>query len=172
MSAALIEVRSELTANAIGEPFKRAHSSHRDSVQCLLEAGQQLRDTKRGMSHGDWIEWVQANRETLGFGLRTAQRLLNAAKATATTHLNDEDAAELNRRIWGNLSSEPSAPRERSPVLAAAPAILPTETDRLLTALELAWAYFRDRDPCDTPKTPEALKLAQNLREWIEEWVR
>lgn len=163
-------VAVDLSAGAIGQLFQRAHGSHQESVQCLIEAGRRLRDIKRDLSHGEWQKWVLANREALGFGLQTAQRLMNAAKTSPATLLNDEDAAELNRRIWGHLSRDAGMPKVRNPVVAAEMATLPTETDRLLTALELAWAYFRDRDPCDTPKTPEALKLAQHVREWLSEW--
>lgn len=164
-------VAVDLSADAIGQLFQRAHGSHQESVQCLIEAGRRLREVKRDLSHGEWGSWVQNNRDHLGFGYSTARRLLNAAANCASTRiLKDDEAAEINRRIWGNLASEPTAPKLRTPVIAAPMATLPSETDRLLTALELAWAYFRDRDPCDTPRTPEALRLAQRVREWLAEW--
>jgi hypothetical protein len=56
-------------------------------------------------AHGQWLPWLEANRDALGFDApRIAQRLIKAASnTTLTTHLDDPVALiAINRLIHGN----------------------------------------------------------------------
>ena len=48
--------------------------------------------------------WLEANKETLGFGELAAQRMMRAAKAnpSLTKDLTEDGALDLSRRMWGN----------------------------------------------------------------------
>src|SRR5262245_9969677 len=90
----------------IGDLYRRGKSSMVDSVRYLIEAGQRLTAKKDSLKHGEWLPWLEANADALGFDNRsTAQRLMNAAKranGALTHHLNEEQAAVIGREIWGN----------------------------------------------------------------------
>ena len=72
-----------------------------------LEAGRLLAAKKDELGHGHFGEWIEANKGELGFTtLRTAQKLMAAAKKAATLNVALEPSS-----IWGNKSAEEKAKR-------------------------------------------------------------
>ena len=48
------------------------------------------------MAHGELLPWLEANEGSLGFGVRTAQRLIKAAaNATLASHLDAPEALSV-----------------------------------------------------------------------------
>jgi ParB family chromosome partitioning protein len=100
-------------ASAIGGLFRKAHATHVDSVRYLFQCGERLREKKTTLSHGGWLPWLEANREILGFGERTAQLLIKGANSNPqlasdsqnpklTADLPPAECLKINRKIWGN----------------------------------------------------------------------
>jgi len=75
-----------------------------DSLRHLIETGRRLQEKKDGLSHGEWLSWLEINKEVLGFGHTAATRLMKAAaKYCVDATFDDEtEARRLNRLIWGN----------------------------------------------------------------------
>ena len=87
---------------------KRAWEAIRDSIKYYLQAGQKLIHKKDSMPHAEWLTWLRANADMLGFKHRTtASRLMKAAAANdaLTHHLNEAQGVQINRRLWGNLTA-------------------------------------------------------------------
>ena len=98
-------------AIAIGDLYARSRASFIESViesvETLIECGRRLTEKKASPSiaHGEWLPWLEANAGVLGFAeARTAQRLMKAAKANAssTSYLDGPTALKLSRQMWGN----------------------------------------------------------------------
>ena len=68
----------------VGAAYQRGRGS-------LIEAGRLLAGVKATLSHGEWLPWLKANADALGFGESTAARLMKLAANSAST-----------RDIWGN----------------------------------------------------------------------
>ena len=74
-----------------------------DGLKYYVECGIRLKAVKGSMPHGQWISWLETNEEMLGFGERHAQRLLKvASKATLASDLEDTEALEISRLLWGH----------------------------------------------------------------------
>ena len=92
-------------AIVIGTLYERSRASLVDAVTARLECGQRLAEKKALMAHGEWQGWLDAHEGVLGFSeARTAQRLMKAAKANAssTSYLDGPTAVKLSRQMWGN----------------------------------------------------------------------
>jgi phage N-6-adenine-methyltransferase len=76
-------------------------------VHHLIEAGQRLAEKKASLGRGEWLPWLEANYEVLGFGPRTAQRLLKLgdSKYEVNVALDEADAVQISRLIWGNTTT-------------------------------------------------------------------
>jgi hypothetical protein len=114
-------VRYDTDAAEIGTLYR---SGITYGVLYMAEAGRRLKQKKEEVGHGNWLAWLEANADALGFDNdSTARRLMKAAtlvaEAIATkiaanfaatdepnrelTHVLEEDeAVEINRKIWGN----------------------------------------------------------------------
>jgi hypothetical protein len=104
------EDRLDRDAVAIGSLYRKGREAILDSVKYHLQAGRKLIQKKHSMSHGEWVPWLLANADVLGFKHRTtASRLMKAAAANdASAHRLDEaEAIQINRRLWGNLAAVP-----------------------------------------------------------------
>jgi hypothetical protein len=90
----------------IGEFYEAARNSIIDSVRHAAEAGRRLAEKKASLKHGEWLPWLEANAEVLGFGSdRTAQRLIGLANPTLTSDLDIiscKEAVNISRKLWGN----------------------------------------------------------------------
>jgi ParB family chromosome partitioning protein len=90
-------------ALAIGALYEQARSSVVGGVHSALAAGRGLIEKKAKLSHGEWMPWLEANSELLGFKDRTARLLIKAAaKWQSTANLDAAEAVEISRLIWGN----------------------------------------------------------------------
>src|SRR5262249_14340165 len=109
MSAAEILPPQASDAIQIGDLYRKGKSSMVDSVRYLIEAGQRLVAKRDSLKHGEWLPWLEANADVLGFDTpRTAQRLMGiAANATLASHLDEDTALQLNRQIWGHTNGGP-----------------------------------------------------------------
>ena len=64
----------------IGELYRAGRGSFIAAAEDLLEAGRRLAAKKASLSHGQWLPWLRANAEALGFtDDSTAQRLMKIA---------------------------------------------------------------------------------------------
>lgn len=106
-------VHSDLSAQEIGRLFRRAHATHVDSVRYLIQCGECLQQKRERLAHGEWLPWLEANREALGFGERTARMLMAGARSNPqlledasnrklTADLPPAECLKINRKIWGN----------------------------------------------------------------------
>ncbi len=75
-----------------------------DSVQHLIEAGRRLKEKKKSIGHGNWLPWLEANAEVLGFDTRmTSSRLINLAdKCNAGVTFDEAEALKISRFAWGH----------------------------------------------------------------------
>lgn len=104
MNAALEGQIVDRDALEIGELYGKARSSIVESVRYLIECGQRLAQKKEEVGHGNWLPWLEANYEVLGFNTRhTSARLIRiATNVSSTIHLEPGDALKLSREVWGN----------------------------------------------------------------------
>jgi hypothetical protein len=61
------------------------------------------------VGHGQWLPWLQAHEDDLGFGERAAQWLMRGAKWLAANpqllrNLDESTALVISRRFWGNVT--------------------------------------------------------------------
>lgn len=98
-----IDSRENEAAN-IGALFRKAHATHVDSVRYLIECGQRLQAKRESLKHGEWLPWIAANKEALGFGESTARKLIagTVRYQELATDLAPADALKINRAIWGH----------------------------------------------------------------------
>lgn len=97
-------------AAAIGDQWQRykslrtgARQSTREAMECYIKCGHMLAAKKATMKHGQWLPWLAANAEVLGFDDRkTASRLMASANGALTPHLDEDSALALSRKLWGN----------------------------------------------------------------------
>jgi hypothetical protein len=73
-------------------------------VRHLVEAGHRLTAKKDCLGHGQWLPWLEANADVLGFDTpQTAQKLMGAArKYRVNAAFDDDKALQASRQIWGN----------------------------------------------------------------------
>jgi len=88
----------------IGALYRKGCKCMVDSVRFFIDAGHRLIAKKAELDHGQWLPWLKANADALGFDTdRTAQRLMNAAaKSDVDDGFDDKKAIETSRTIWGN----------------------------------------------------------------------
>ena len=98
--------RHDRDAHAIGRLYARARAAIAENLRCLLECGQRLAAKHQELGHDNWLPWLEANVDVLGFGARTAQRLMAAA---AKYDAFDAAATEVSREILGPRQSESGA---------------------------------------------------------------
>ena len=97
------KLTARLSAEGIGVLYKRARSSHVDSVKHLLACGNALIEVKKTLDHGTWMIWLSEHKEELGFHDRTARKLmLGASKWPSTANLDDDGAVKISRQVWCN----------------------------------------------------------------------
>lgn len=92
-------------AAQIAALYVRAKRGMIDGLKYYIECGVKLKSVKDSLLHGEWLPWLENNREVLGFGEKTAPRLIKAANISLTRHsdeLGEDEAYILNRQIWGN----------------------------------------------------------------------
>src|SRR5262245_9896462 len=107
MSAAVYACRAlaaDRDAAEIGALYRDARASMVNSVRCLIEAGQRLAAKKVELGHGQFLPWLAANADVLGFSdRRTASRLMEAAaKWGASAPFEEADALQISRAVWGH----------------------------------------------------------------------
>jgi hypothetical protein len=61
-----------------------------------------VRRARSVTAHGEWLPWLKANAEVLGFNTdRTARMLMRAAKRKLASDFDAAEAVEISRLIWG-----------------------------------------------------------------------
>ena len=79
----------------IGESIRRAKASVAESLRHLIDAGRALIRKKESMYHGEWLPWLKANADVLGFDSRqTAHKLMQAARKCRVDATFDDPALE------------------------------------------------------------------------------
>jgi hypothetical protein len=118
---------TDVDAVRIGGLCRKSRESMEDSMRYAIEAGHHLIAKKDSLAHGEWLPWLEANADTLGFDTRrTASRLMKLANeygspnGTLASHLNDADIVQINRQIWGHTKT-PKAPATKPKVEAIPP---------------------------------------------------
>jgi hypothetical protein len=102
------EERRDQDAVAIGSLYRNGREAIVDGVRYYLQAGRKLIQKKDSMPHGEWVPWLRANADVLGFEHRTtASRLMKAAAVNdaSTHHLSEAEAIQINRKLWGNMAA-------------------------------------------------------------------
>ena len=67
-------------AASIGLLYESAQVPSDNRVFYLREAGDRLLKKKESLGHGQWLHWLKANRDVLGFGARAARSLIVGAQ--------------------------------------------------------------------------------------------
>jgi hypothetical protein len=104
-------------AREIGVLFRRGRSSAIEGVKYLIEAGQRLAVIKKSKPHGEWLPWLRANEDVLGFGEDTAARLIKILTYSAPArNLTEEQARQITQKVWGHAArkSKTSSPKVKS----------------------------------------------------------
>jgi len=136
--------RHDTDAATIGDLLRKSRGSFVDSVRYAIEAGHRLKAKKAELKQRgeQWLPWLQANAEVLGFGEapeRQAQRLMRAAeKYDAGVVFGEAEAVHISREIYGHLPP-PSAVLRQRPTTVTQPreSLAPTRpTRRELAELE------------------------------------
>jgi hypothetical protein len=106
-------------AIAIGRLCEKAKGSIVDSVKYLIEAGQKLAKKKDEVGHGEWLPWLKANADTLGFAVQknachTAARLIKLANPNhaPARDFTETEASQISKSVWGHTKRKASKPRE------------------------------------------------------------
>ena len=91
-------------AEEIGALYRRARTSHVDSVRDLLRCGELLKEEKQKHGHGEWLPWLVHNKEALGFTERAARMLIAGFERNRqlASDLEPEEALAISRQIWGH----------------------------------------------------------------------
>ena len=77
-------------AAEIGVLYRDARAGMVSSVRCLIEAGKRLATKKAALGHGQWLPWLVANADELGFDTpRTAQRLMDFIEVGHRRNIHD-----------------------------------------------------------------------------------
>jgi phage N-6-adenine-methyltransferase len=101
--AVLIHAEHDRDAVEIGQLYFRSKSSLIDGIRYALECGERLKAKKNEVGHGHWIAWINANTDVLGFGVRSADRLMRStAILDASVQFDEVKAIQISRQIWGH----------------------------------------------------------------------
>jgi len=103
-------------AAKIGDLYAQARGSMVEAMRFAAACGLSLIKKKQSLAHGQWLPWLEANADVLGFKDRTANLLMKAASDPQLTadlmgNVDDATALAISRRIWGNATSQPKAPK-------------------------------------------------------------
>jgi N6-adenosine-specific RNA methylase IME4 len=110
----LTVIRPDKDAAEIGDLYRKAHGSLVESIRFAIACGKRLVLKKASLKHGEWLPWLRANADALGFDTPlTAQRLMKlAANTSLATHLDEAGAVAISRQLWGHDDDDP-AQRDR-----------------------------------------------------------
>ena len=117
------ELADPTDVKEIGRLYRQAKIALVDSVKWLIECGKRLKAQKDKLNHGEWLPWLEANKEELGFGARTAAYLMDAASRPFSINRKLElpiwteaEARDISRQIWGHREPEPTTDLDDSEV--------------------------------------------------------
>ncbi len=167
----------DAAASAIGDLYRRGKSSMADSMRYLAEAGQRLAEKKSQLQHGEWLPWLEANAEVLGFDApQTAQKLMAVARKYRVDAVYGEtEALAASRLLWGNVRREEL--EERKAAREIPPADMPDACDRYRLLLsDLATTDIEansvDCIITDPPYPAEFVELYAVLAERASLWLK
>lgn len=100
--------RADDDAVDIGILLRKARLSIVDSAKYQIEAGHRLKAKKDELDRGQWLPWLEANANALGFDdRRTATRLMaTAAKWGASVPFDETKALQISRETWGHQDGD------------------------------------------------------------------
>ncbi|MDP6633241.1 MAG: DUF3102 domain-containing protein [Dehalococcoidales bacterium] len=77
-----------------------------ESLHYYIECGQRLKAIKESLAYGQWLPWLERNKEALGFERMTAWRLIEGAESnvSSTIYLDDNEASKMLSKMWGNTN--------------------------------------------------------------------
>lgn len=172
--------KTDADAKKIGDLYHRAKRGAVESVRLLLQAGSRLAKKKAELGHGEWLPWIEANEDTLGFKEQAAQRLIRAAsKYVVNDGFDDDRAVAISREIWGNTPKLPKPQRhddletqEDDPDDDGHH--YPTDTTAsVVRELEASQAHIADLEAArDGDQELEALRAAQRMIVGLESEVQ
>jgi hypothetical protein len=90
-------------AEEIGELYRKSNAAIIESVRGRLECGHRLTKKKNELGYGNFLPWLRANADVLGFDVRSAQFLMRgAAKYEAGFVCDENQALAISKEIWGH----------------------------------------------------------------------
>jgi N6-adenosine-specific RNA methylase IME4 len=100
----LTVIKPDKDAAAIGELYRKARGSLIESVRYAHACGERLIAKKATLGHGQWLPWLAANADVLGFESRfTSAKLMRLAEnVPLTAHLDEAGALAISHQLWGN----------------------------------------------------------------------
>jgi hypothetical protein len=139
---------SDHAAHSIGGLFNKAKAACLESVPYLIECGARLKAKRTSLTHGEWLPWVEENKETLGFGERTAQLLIRATAANPqlTSDLTPTAALKISRMIWGNAPKPPPPRLVSRPVFDPPAAPVSEEESEALPVVTERYEFDEEDD--------------------------
>ena len=147
---AVAKQKIDKDAVEIGKLYKHVRLNLIASVRCSIECGQRLAAKKATLKHGEWLPWLEANRASLGFGESAAKMMMRtAANRQPAADLDDDEALEISREMWGHEEATASFRRRANE----------PDTDEECDAIEAArWGGTREE------RAARAEKRAQEER--------
>ncbi len=103
-------------AAKIGDLYAQSRGSMVEAMRFAVACGMSLILKQQSLAHGQWLPWLRANADVLGFKDRTANLLMKAATDPQLTadlmgNVDDATALAISRKVWGNATSRPKAPQ-------------------------------------------------------------
>jgi phage N-6-adenine-methyltransferase len=93
----------DLDALEIGESYRKARACVAESVRYVIEVGRALIRKKDSLDYGDWLPWLDANADALGFKRAAAARMMDAARRfRVNEECGESEALQISRQVWGN----------------------------------------------------------------------
>jgi hypothetical protein len=160
-------IKPDKDANEIGRLYRLASGSLVESMRHAFECGKKLAKKRADLKHGEWLPWLEANADALGFeNRRTASRLIGLAEGTPAPHLDEATAASVSRKLWGHKSREAGNG-------TAAPATTVEAKTQLIAALARVADFCGQNDPTTVASgmQPDEVATLQSHARVIDAWL-
>jgi hypothetical protein len=165
----------DIDAVEIGDRYRRLRGSMIDNVREAIAIGERLIAKRNSLNHGEWLPWLEAHTEMLGFSDRTANAMMRAAKlvskSATAADLDSDTALKISRLMWSHPEDR-AAPKQRHERVASRTEIeieIEIEIERVhlntrIKELEQENEELRSRAPSE----PSETEIAQSSSEIAE----